>query len=102
MATAPLMANALLTANALSTNPGGRGPREPREAEGYAPEREAGGYAPRGENEEPKRGLFDRLDEWFWRLGQRELEARLADATDIHDLEMRIRAIERGGTSWWH
>jgi len=92
MATAPLMANALLTANALSTD-GWEEPREHPESTGDAPE---------GEPRRTKRGFFDRMDAWFWRLEQRELEARLAEATDIYDLEVRIRAIERGAASWSH
>ncbi len=43
----------------------------------------------------PKRGWMERLEHWFWRQRQRDLEAYLAQATDVHDLETRIRALER-------
>ena len=49
--------------------------------------------------EKPERGLLDRLDHWFWKREQEEREAYLAAATDIHDLEVRIRSLERG-TPW--
>jgi len=42
-----------------------------------------------------RRGLFERLDDWFWRQQQRAVEAYLAKATDVYDLEARIRALER-------
>ena len=42
-----------------------------------------------------RRGLGERLDHWFWTRQQREVEAYLAKATDLHDLEARIRALER-------
>jgi hypothetical protein len=93
MANAPLMANALLTANALAAGT----PGQEMDAQTHpAPE------APEGERDEPKRGLLDRIDHWFWTLEQRALEARLADATDIYDLELRIREIERGAPWWSH
>lgn len=40
---------------------------------------------------------LDRLDNWFWRQRQREREAYLAQATDIFDLEERMRRLERSG-----
>jgi hypothetical protein len=43
----------------------------------------------------PKLGWMERLDRWFWRQRQRDLEAYLAQATDVHDLETRMRALER-------
>jgi len=43
-----------------------------------------------------RRGFFERLDRWFWEREQREIEAYLARSTDIHDLEQRIRDMERG------
>jgi hypothetical protein len=43
----------------------------------------------------PKRGWMERLDRWFWRHRQRDLEAYLAQSSDIYDLETRIRALER-------
>ena len=93
MATGPLVANALLTANALAA--------EDRREE--SPEyRKLTGDARDDEQVESKRSFFDRIDAWFWRLEQRELEARLAEATDIYDLEVRIREIERGAPWWSH
>jgi hypothetical protein len=44
----------------------------------------------------PRRGLLERLDDWFWKHEQREREAYLAASTDIYDLEARIRNLERG------
>lgn len=40
--------------------------------------------------------LLERLDHWFWLREQREVEAHLSKATDIYDLEARIRDLERG------
>ncbi|MEO8536152.1 MAG: hypothetical protein ABI533_01395 [Betaproteobacteria bacterium] len=40
--------------------------------------------------------LLDRVDDWFWRLGQARREAYLATSTDIFELERRIAALERG------
>jgi len=42
-----------------------------------------------------RRGFLDRLDHWFWSGHQRNVEAYLARATNVHDLEARIRALER-------
>lgn len=44
----------------------------------------------------PKLKWTERLERWFWRQRQRDLEAYLAQATDGHDLERRMRALERG------
>ena len=92
MATAPLMANALLTANAISAAP---------DAE-FREDREPAGSRPEGESQASKLGLLERIDHWLWRLEQREIEARLAEATDIYDLEVRIRELERGAPWWSH
>ena len=46
-----------------------------------------------------KIGLWERLDRWFWRQQQRDVEAYLARSVDIHDLEQRMRNLER---STWH
>ena len=43
--------------------------------------------------------LFERLDRWFWAQQQRDIEAYLARSADIHDLEERMRNLERGS---WH
>ena len=43
----------------------------------------------------PRRGLLDRLNNWFWMREQRATEAYLAKAQDIYDLEARIRHLER-------
>lgn len=45
----------------------------------------------------PRRGLLHRLERWFWAKQQRDLEAYLAQASDIHDLETRLRLIEQRG-----
>jgi hypothetical protein len=39
--------------------------------------------------------LFANLDRWLWKQHQRETEAWLAQSTDVHDLEARIRHLER-------
>jgi hypothetical protein len=46
-----------------------------------------------------KRGWLERLDRWFWAQQQRDIEAYLARSVDIHDLEQRMRNLER---SAWH
>ena len=56
---------------------------------------------PAAKSEEPRRGLLDRLDRWFWKREQQATEAYLAASTDIYDLEARIRYLERG-TPWSH
>ena len=43
-----------------------------------------------------RRGLLDRLNHWFWTREQRAVEAYLAKSQDAHDLEVRIRHLERG------
>lgn len=43
--------------------------------------------------------LMERLDRWFWAQQQRDIEAYLARSADIHDLEQRMRNLER---SSWH
>jgi len=47
-----------------------------------------------------RRGWLERLDHWFWTQEQRATEAHLAAATDIYDLEVRIRELERGARPW--
>ncbi len=42
-------------------------------------------------------GFFERLDRWCAAQQRRETEAYLAKATDVYDLELRIRALERKG-----
>lgn len=56
--------------------------------------------APATDRDLPRRGWLDRLDHWFWKQEQRAIEAHLAAATDIHDLETRIRKLERGARPW--
>lgn len=46
-----------------------------------------------------KPGLMERLERWFWAQQQRDIEAYLARSADIHDLEERMRNLERGR---WH
>ena len=91
MTTAPLMANALLCATA---------PAQKTRREESADPLEPAVREPEGEGERSKRSLLDRIDHWFWTLEQRAIEARLAQATDIYDLEVRIREMERGAP-WW-
>jgi hypothetical protein len=42
---------------------------------------------------------MERLERWFWAQQQRDIEAYLARSADIHDLEERMRNLERGR---WH
>jgi uncharacterized protein DUF3563 len=42
-----------------------------------------------------ERGLFERLDQWLWKMHQRDIEAYLARSADIYDLEARQRALNR-------
>ena len=41
------------------------------------------------------RNWLDRLDHWLWALQQRDVEAYLAKAIDVYDLEARVRMLER-------
>ena len=41
------------------------------------------------------RSLISRLDDWFYRQQLNARESYLADSTDIFDLELRIRQLER-------
>jgi hypothetical protein len=41
------------------------------------------------------RSLLDRLDQWVWSSHQRDLEHSLASASDLADLERRLKASER-------
>ena len=42
-----------------------------------------------------RRGGFARLEQWLTTLRQRDMEAYLSKATDLCDLEARIRSLER-------
>ena len=44
----------------------------------------------------PRLSLLDRLDRWLWTARQRDLEQALTSATDVADVEARLRARERG------
>lgn len=72
----------------------------PRQTEALA--RQGANAAPAGAEAAPsasptrRRGLLERLDHWFWLQQQRQRDAYLAKATDVYDLEARIRALERG------
>ena len=74
-----------LMAKALALRPEGRAPSD---RSGVAPVDLAA--AP------TRRGFFDRIDHWFWKRRQRAVEAHLGKATDVYDLEARIRDLERG------
>lgn len=62
-------------------------------------ERGRASNAPAADPTQPHRGWLDRLEHWFWKREQQAREAYLAEATDIYDLEVRIRALERGTPS---
>jgi len=49
-----------------------------------------------------RRGVLERIDHWLWARQQRDRETYLAKATDIHDLELRIRALERNPSSLYY
>jgi len=42
-----------------------------------------------------RRGVLESIERWFWTGHQRNVEAYLGRATDIYDVEARIRALER-------
>ena len=42
------------------------------------------------------RGWLNRFDAWLWRREMRRHDEYLAQSTDIFDLELRQRALERG------
>jgi hypothetical protein len=80
----PLFGEAL--AIALAAFAGTRPPRSAARNEAAVPARE------------PRLGLLVRLDGWFTRQEQRQREAYLAQAQDIHDLERRMLHLERHGS----
>ena len=41
-------------------------------------------------------GLFDRLEQWSWERQMRAQEAYLSNATDLCDLEARMRQLDNG------
>ena len=43
----------------------------------------------------PRSGLLARIDAWFWRQRQRELDAYLGQSQNVFELERRIRDLER-------
>lgn len=43
----------------------------------------------------PRSGLLARIDAWFWRQRQRDLDAYLGQSQDLFELERRIRDLER-------
>ena len=53
--------------------------------------------APSLATERPARkpGLLQRIDRWFWKQRQRDIERYLAKSVDLADLEARIQALQR-------
>lgn len=49
----------------------------------------------RAQTPAPRASLLDRLDRWLWTARQRDLEQALTSATDVADVEARLRARER-------
>jgi hypothetical protein len=43
-----------------------------------------------------RRGLLERIDDWFWNQRQREIAAYLATSQNACELEQRMRDLERG------
>ncbi len=66
------------------------------EALSFAPNGAGAAARPIAARPSAEPGWRERLDRWIWRQQQRELEAQLAKATDLSDLEKRQHAIERG------
>jgi hypothetical protein len=50
---------------------------------------------PREQNVRSSGSLFARLERWLWNARQRERERALTTATDVADVEARLRARER-------
>jgi len=46
-------------------------------------------------NARSPRSIFERIEHWLWSARQRELERALTTATDVADVESRLRARER-------
>jgi len=44
----------------------------------------------------PRRGLLERLDDWFWHQREREIAAYLGKSQNVFELEQRMRDLERG------
>jgi hypothetical protein len=42
------------------------------------------------------RSLADRIDDWFWDQHRKAVEARLAQAKDLVELERLTKALDRG------
>lgn len=47
-----------------------------------------------------RRGWLDRIDLWFSRARQRDIESYFAQSHDVFELERRIREVERAKPSW--
>ncbi len=43
-----------------------------------------------------RRSLSDRIDDWFWNQHRKAVEARLAQAKDLIELERLTKALDRG------
>ena len=41
----------------------------------------------------PREGLFRRIERWFWSRRQEALDAHLAQARDVYELEDRLREV---------
>jgi len=50
-----------------------------------------------GEPAEPsvRTDWLDRIDQWVWRNALKRRESYLSQATDLHDLEARLRELDR-------
>ena len=99
MRTSPLSLNRLdgLGVFALMANALLRHPSKARTI--HPPATRAGAARPAASP--PQRGWAERLDRWLWTQQQREAEAYLAKASDLCDLEVRIRSLERNGSGRW-
>ena len=73
--------------DALPSNTGRRGPTAPSDVSG---------------KRAPRANVLQRaltaVDNWFYRQRAKELEAYLAKASDVYDLEHRIRRLQRDGS----
>jgi hypothetical protein len=63
---------------------------------GFTPAGGSSGGSSRVDSPAVSAGVWTRLDRWFRRARQSDDEAFLAAATDLADLERRVRRLERG------
>jgi hypothetical protein len=65
-------------------------PNFPARRDRHGPATPASGAAPAR-----PRGVMERLEHWFWSRRQRDVEAYLGRSKDLHELEARMRDLNR-------